>query len=469
MNEIKQKIEKFVDDAVNKKDYATIDLLWIFSHTSMAGNWSEEKIKLLKEMTKKNCRRNLEVKYGSDIMKEKMETFYDFLNEISPPITAPNTTQNTAFRDILLSINEILENKTSEIIIQNTKDRLEKSSDLERKILSFVLGYIPIKTQESLEESEKKRKMYSFHKNKYEALYEDGFYIKEDENGNIIYYEIYTEKWMFIFNEYFNEELKGKEYKTNWNQKITTLPITNSRSPEKYSFNDFGDILVRLGIGYRTIHISTKAFINRTGADVSPHDICIIPSFIYENIKNYKEQLIEIDMEKINEIIKEKNKAWKFGEYEEREIINEVLEEDIEQSIISNPEILENGLKLIGNQFPTEVGIIDILCKDKNDNYVVVELKKDKTSDKVVGQIQRYISWVSENLAKENLVRGIIVMKDYDKSLEYAVKGSKYKIEIKSFGKNPPIEENIKYCDKCGKPNMKNAKHCVKCGKEFWM
>ncbi|CAD7775614.1 MAG: Endonuclease NucS [Candidatus Methanoperedenaceae archaeon GB50] len=51
-----------------------------------------------------------------------------------------------------------------------------------------------------------------------------------------------------------------------------------------------------------------------------------------------------------------------------------MLESEIEASIISNPEILEEGVELVGNQYPTSVGYIDILCRDKNGNFVVVEL-----------------------------------------------------------------------------------------------
>ena len=56
-----------------------------------------------------------------------------------------------------------------------------------------------------------------------------------------------------------------------------------------------------------------------------------------------------------------------------------------------------------------QVGVIDILCKDNNGDFVVIELKKEKSSDKVVGQILRYMGWVKENLAQDKDVRGIII------------------------------------------------------------
>lgn len=85
-----------------------------------------------------------------------------------------------------------------------------------------------------------------------------------------------------------------------------------------------------------------------------------------------------------------------------------------------------------GKEFNTnEVGRIDLLCTDQQGNFVVIELKKDRSSDKVVGQIQRYMGWVKENLAGDKDVRGIIILRkqedDFDAEkqllyLRYAVK-----------------------------------------------
>lgn len=69
-----------------------------------------------------------------------------------------------------------------------------------------------------------------------------------------------------------------------------------------------------------------------------------------------------------------------------------------------------------------EIGEMDFLCLDNNNNYVVIELKK-KGTDKTVGQICRYMGWVLENLAVDNQkVLGLIVLEDKDVKLEYALK-----------------------------------------------
>ena len=79
-----------------------------------------------------------------------------------------------------------------------------------------------------------------------------------------------------------------------------------------------------------------------------------------------------------------------------------------------------------GIEFDTkEVGRIDLLCTDQQGNFVVIEIKKDRSGDKVVGQIQRYMGWVKKHLAGDKDVRGIIVLRkheddfDADKQLLY--------------------------------------------------
>lgn len=107
--------------------------------------------------------------------------------------------------------------------------------------------------------------------------------------------------------------------------------------------------------------------------------------------------------------------------------INMQMENDLENFLVDNLHLIDSDLKLyqneqgkLGRQFQTEVGKIDLLCKKKND-FIVVELKKGRSSDEVVGQISRYIGWVKEKLANGNNVKGIIIVHDFDPKLKYAV------------------------------------------------
>ncbi len=74
-------------------------------------------------------------------------------------------------------------------------------------------------------------------------------------------------------------------------------------------------------------------------------------------------------------------------------------------------DIYEEDGELIGKQYPSDTGPIDILAISKDKKVLlVVELKKGRVSDVVVGQIQRYMGYVKEELAtKDQSVKGVII------------------------------------------------------------
>ena len=68
------------------------------------------------------------------------------------------------------------------------------------------------------------------------------------------------------------------------------------------------------------------------------------------------------------------------------------------------------------------LGRIDLLVKDKKTgSHVVIELKRNQSSDDTVGQVLRYMGWVKEKMSDQN-VRGLIVAGKYDEKLDYARK-----------------------------------------------
>jgi len=87
--------------------------------------------------------------------------------------------------------------------------------------------------------------------------------------------------------------------------------------------------------------------------------------------------------------------------------------------------------KLIGRQYKTDVGTIDLLVKD-NRGYLVIELKRGSTSDKTVGQIARYMGWVKENIAEGEHVNGLIIAKKTSEKLRMACKALD-KIDLKEY------------------------------------
>jgi restriction system protein len=95
--------------------------------------------------------------------------------------------------------------------------------------------------------------------------------------------------------------------------------------------------------------------------------------------------------------------------------------------------------EVVAQQYQSDTGPIDILAisKDKKE-YLVVELKKGRTSDVVVGQTLRYMGFVKNELAVngEN-VRGVIIALEDDLRLRNAlsmvpaIDFFRYKIDFK--------------------------------------
>ena len=105
--------------------------------------------------------------------------------------------------------------------------------------------------------------------------------------------------------------------------------------------------------------------------------------------------------------------------------------------------------KVVAQQYPSDTGPIDILAiRNDKKEYLVIELKKGKASDVVVGQILRYMGFVKQDLAvKGESVRGIVIALDDDLRLKNAlsmvpnVDFYRYQIEFKLHEVKKAIKE----------------------------
>lgn len=114
----------------------------------------------------------------------------------------------------------------------------------------------------------------------------------------------------------------------------------------------------------------------------------------------------------------------------ESEIENEqefAYEKDLKNFLAKNLSIIETGLTLYeeegidGVEYDAGGRYIDILALDKNNRFVVIELKVSKGYDRVIGQLLRYTGWIKENLAEENkTVRGMIIARNITEDLKIA-------------------------------------------------
>lgn len=121
------------------------------------------------------------------------------------------------------------------------------------------------------------------------------------------------------------------------------------------------------------------------------------------------------------------------------------LEKYLEEFLISNWDktelaknysiFTEDGV-VVGQQYETDTGPIDILAISKDSKtLLVIELKKGRASDVVVGQIQRYMGYVCEELAEDGQeVRGLIIALEDDTRIKRALVVAKgidfYKYEV---------------------------------------
>lgn len=129
------------------------------------------------------------------------------------------------------------------------------------------------------------------------------------------------------------------------------------------------------------------------------------------------------------------------------------LEEQLEEFLMENwkstelgknYEIYEEDGDLVGQQYSTDVGEIDILTTSKDKKTIlVIELKRGRASDIVVGQCLRYMGYVRSELAEDyQNVRGMIIAHEDDIKIRRALSMTQnidfytYKIDFQLIKKN---------------------------------
>jgi len=91
-------------------------------------------------------------------------------------------------------------------------------------------------------------------------------------------------------------------------------------------------------------------------------------------------------------------KTWEIIDSKLKEIDSSLVIEgkkekyDLEEWILSNPEILGSDIAIIGRQVTTRSGQLDLLGLDRNGNTIIVELKRDRLPREVIAQAIDYAS-----------------------------------------------------------------------------
>lgn len=111
------------------------------------------------------------------------------------------------------------------------------------------------------------------------------------------------------------------------------------------------------------------------------------------------EEIVEVRMERIDLIT-----VQQLVDKSELKISGH--EVDIHESIEEDPELVEEELKIIERERETPAGFIDVFARDSNNNYVVIEVKRNPDYNTVL-QLQRYVDEIDEEF--QGQIRGILV------------------------------------------------------------
>ncbi len=82
------------------------------------------------------------------------------------------------------------------------------------------------------------------------------------------------------------------------------------------------------------------------------------------------------------------------------------VERDLQVALAEQPEALGEELRLVRREWPTDLGPVDLMCRDGEDGWVAVEIKRHGTID-AVEQLGRYLERIRLDPAKADC-RGVL-------------------------------------------------------------
>jgi RecB family endonuclease NucS len=76
----------------------------------------------------------------------------------------------------------------------------------------------------------------------------------------------------------------------------------------------------------------------------------------------------------------------------------EGVERELQELLAGAPEWCGEGLRLVRREWPTDIGPVDLMCKDGEDEWIAVEIKRIATID-AVEQLTRYLERIRRDPA----------------------------------------------------------------------
>ncbi len=74
----------------------------------------------------------------------------------------------------------------------------------------------------------------------------------------------------------------------------------------------------------------------------------------------------------------------------------EGVERELQELLADSPEHCGEGFRLVRREWPTDIGPVDLMCRDDDDGWIAVEIKRIGTID-AVEQLTRYLERISED------------------------------------------------------------------------
>jgi endonuclease len=82
------------------------------------------------------------------------------------------------------------------------------------------------------------------------------------------------------------------------------------------------------------------------------------------------------------------------------------VERDLQEALAAAPESCGEGFRLVRREWPTDIGPVDLMCRDGDDGWIAVEIKRVATID-AVEQLARYLERIRLDAAMGDC-RGVL-------------------------------------------------------------
>ena len=472
INEFNDNLEEIITELKEENNIAKLDLIWLFSITldkysiQRYLNNHQNLLKLLKKI----AIQLLTIKHGVRNRLDALNLFGDIKVRVFDRFNEIINRRRELFSTLSNNLNNIIRRNTSDIMKQFTRNKLHGNLDLLSLISRLNELSVEIESQYKIPINETEYlKNITFLENSYPNP-GDFYFSKGDQYLEIK--RLCMGTLSYLANHVLNKEYSVLNVEFQITYKLTnsianqmTNPSLTANRKHFFDFWTIGDELYKYGIGYWYPYFTTM---NRVKREIKLN--FIIPVFIFELIN-------EIDLPEIRDF-QEKLLSFDNTQATVGVVIgSEITHDQIKDYVAENLDIFGDGLRLLSKEYNTgDVGNIDVLFQNEDDDFLVIEVKKSIARYEPVGQILNYINWVKENLVEGNkVVRGIIICESIHPQLISAFKEANnpnisiwtYERTSDGFNFEKTREIEGKLCPFCNTFCSPRARTCPNCGDPF--